>query len=438
MFSATRIRLRWALLGAAAAALIVTTAALGGSGVGGVFNLGQINGVNGTTALNGKTTGAQLSVLNSSSVSTGVGITGRSSSATGAGVQGVNLAGGPALQAVVSSNAVAPLKVNSTHVVAGLHAANSDALAGHASSYFLPATATANDSAKLGGTVPNGYWRQGGNPVGATGVLGTTDNQALDLRVNGARALRLEPNATSPNLFGGFSGNGDPTGSGAFGKTIAGGGTLGNENQATDNFSTVGGGSDNVAGNLDGTASNAGSATVVGGSKNTASGFASTVGGGLQNTASGAYSFAAGRRAHATQDGSFVWGDSTDADVNSSGPNTFTVRASGGTYINGPEVVSGALSSGINVLTAGAATPNISAGNVFMATNGAPTTITDFTGAYAGQEITIVFTDNNTTVQHSATMVLKGAADFAAGTGDTLTLVTVSGNWYEVSRSVNH
>ena len=64
MFSSIRTRLRWALLGAATAALVVTTTALGGSGVGGIFNLGQTNTVNGTSSLTGTTGSAQLRVAN--------------------------------------------------------------------------------------------------------------------------------------------------------------------------------------------------------------------------------------------------------------------------------------------------------------------------------------------------------------------------------------
>jgi len=55
--------------------------------------------------------------------------------------------------------------------------------------------------------------------------------------------------------------------------------------------------------------------------------------GGMQNEASGDFSFAAGRRAHAINNGAFVWGDSTNADITSSADNQFTVRASGGTRI---------------------------------------------------------------------------------------------------------
>src|SRR6266699_3916858 len=58
-------RLRWPLLAVSAAALMLTTTtALAGSGVGGVFNLGQTNSVNGTSTLTGSSAGAQLQVAN--------------------------------------------------------------------------------------------------------------------------------------------------------------------------------------------------------------------------------------------------------------------------------------------------------------------------------------------------------------------------------------
>jgi trimeric autotransporter adhesin len=54
--------------------------------------------------------------------------------------------------------------------------------------------------------------------------------------------------------------------------------------------------------------------------------------GGRNNTALGSYSFAAGRRAKANHLGAFVWGAGTDADVASTGINTFIVRAPGGIW----------------------------------------------------------------------------------------------------------
>src|SRR6266568_7601380 len=106
-------RLRWPLITLAAAALILfTTTAPAGSGVGGVFNLGQTNTVNGTSTLTGATAGTQLNVKNTSTSSSASGLTGQSSSTTAAGVLGENLAGGPGLQAYVNTGAP-PLKVNS-------------------------------------------------------------------------------------------------------------------------------------------------------------------------------------------------------------------------------------------------------------------------------------------------------------------------------------
>jgi hypothetical protein len=111
---------------------------------------------------------------------------------------------------------------------------------------------------------------------GAANFLGTTDAQPLDVRVNGTRALRIEPHATSPRLIGGHSEN--TATAGAYGANIAGGGATLNGNQVTDNCGTVGGGWNNRAGNAN-------------------------------DTADGNYSFAAGRRAKAYSQGCFVLAD---------------------------------------------------------------------------------------------------------------------------------
>ena len=73
---------------------------------------------------------------------------------------------------------------------------------------------------------------------------------------------------------------------------------------------------------------------VLGGENNTASGVRAVVPGGEANSAAGAYSFAAGRRAKANHQGSFVWADSTDADFSSTGINQFLIRANGGVGVN--------------------------------------------------------------------------------------------------------
>ena len=107
-----------------------------------------------------------------------------------------------------------------------------------------------------------------------------------------------------------------------------------------------------IAGGSTGTASGTGS-VISGGDNNIASGAYSTVPGGQNNTASGDYSFAAGRRSKATHAGSVVFGDSTDADRNSSGNNQFLIYSAGGVGINSAPAsgaaltVSGKLKAGV-------------------------------------------------------------------------------------------
>ena len=133
-------------------------------------------------------------------------------------------------------------------------------------------------------------WSLTGNAGTAPGTnyLGTSDEQALEMRVNGARALRLEPNATSPNLLGGYGGNW--LAEGVYGATVAGGGISWGPNRVTDNYGTVDGGIANSAGDNAGTTGDRQFATVGGGNFNSASGYSSTVGGGEDNDASGGMS----------------------------------------------------------------------------------------------------------------------------------------------------
>lgn len=86
--------------------------------------------------------------------------------------------------------------------------------------------------------------------------------------------------------------------------------------------------------------------------------------------------------------------------------------------------------------TLSGATPSVAAGNVFNVTNGGATTITDFTGGQAGQTITLIFTDANTTVTDGGNIALSGA--FTSSADDVMVLVTANGTaWKEQSRSVN-
>jgi hypothetical protein len=129
------------------------------------------------------------------------------------------------------------------------------------------------------------FWSLTGNSgTSGSNFLGTTDNQALELRVNNTRALRLEPGALYPNVIGGFASN--SVSPGVDGASIGGGGSPAYPNRVTDMFGTVGGGIDNRAGNANGDLYDSQGATVGGGHQNTASGLYATVGGGVYNLAS--------------------------------------------------------------------------------------------------------------------------------------------------------
>ena len=233
-------------------------------------------------------------------------------------------------------------------------------------------TITADSGAvKIAG--PNGLEVDGTIKSGRSIAIDGINNQisASDtlefLEDSDKRALRLEPatfmgGATqgfSPNIIGGFSGNSVGNGviSDVAGATISGGGVKDAENKVFSDGGTIGGGFNNIVigpsstigggvlnRTFDGQATVAGGAkntahlfaTVGGGESNTASGQDATVPGGSNNEAAGATSFAAGRRAKAKHDGTFVWADkrgTVGEDFISTGANQFLIRASGGVGI---------------------------------------------------------------------------------------------------------
>jgi hypothetical protein len=144
------------------------------------------------------------------------------------------------------------------------------------------------------GTYTAEGWSLTGNAGTAPGTnfLGTTDNQALELKVNSQRALRLEPNGTRPNVIGGSLAN--TVTSGVESGTIAGGGSDLTFNRVTDSYGFIGGGYANTAGDNSGTVADHSFATVAGGGGNTASGWKSSIVGGWYNIASGELSFVGG------------------------------------------------------------------------------------------------------------------------------------------------
>ena len=131
-------------------------------------------------------------------------------------------------------------------------------------------------------TDSNRIWLVGGNTfTDTTGkYLGTNSDHALEMRVYGNRALRLEPNTSCPNIIGGYKYN--KVTSGFYGATISGGGfqyASGTDNYnevLSGNFGTVGGGIRNkvAAGDY---------STVSGGYNNSTTGTGATISGGKNN-----------------------------------------------------------------------------------------------------------------------------------------------------------
>jgi hypothetical protein len=414
------------------------------------------------------------------------------------------------------------------------------------------------NAATLDGLAATNFWNTTGNsgtsPANGN-FLGTTDNQPLEIKVNGVRALRLEPTTNSPNLIGGYSGN--VIGPGIYGATIGGGGTtnqpnsilagapfatiaggVGNTvtnyggsvmggvgNLVGDSYGTVGGGQFNkvfanssvigggflntiqngaldsaIFGGINNTIqsgayystigngsgntiqsgayestiiggvnnliqpntfgatigsgvnntiqSNAYFATIIGGNLNTiqSNAFNSVIGGGNGNIDTGpfamipggtnntaaAYAFAAGSGALATNQGAFVWADSSSPDnFNSTANNQFLVRAAGGVGINTNNPGSAALKVNGTVVATSffgdgggltGITASFPAGNVSAALN-FTNTANSYTGNGAGLTgVTASFPAGNV----SAALNFTNTANSYTGNGAGLTGINVN------------
>ena len=133
--------------------------------------------------------------------------------------------------------------------------------------------------------------------------------------------------------LGNTAGNDADTVSGGNGNTSAGGnstvgGGLQNLNLAASG--TIGGGTSNT--NLPGPLLGGGG-TIGGGGFNLVTNDFATIPGGAENVAGGLTSFAAGYKAQALHDGTFVWADSQNASFTSTSNNQFLVRAQNGVGI---------------------------------------------------------------------------------------------------------
>src|SRR5229473_2109281 len=187
--------------------------------------------------------------------------------------------------ASIQNGAITGAKIASGQVVKSLNSLKDDVVLGVQAPLMLGTNGNTLQLSLSGGT---GWNLSGNSGTSNNNFLGTIDNLPLELRVNGARALRLEPTGDTPNVIGGFNGNyAQP---GLPGVTIGGGGTAINNqpNIVTSNgyYGTIAGGYDNTVAGY--------GAFIGGGSVNVASGSFSMVAGGGHNTASGTGAFVGG------------------------------------------------------------------------------------------------------------------------------------------------
>ncbi len=248
-----------------------------------------------------------------------------------------------------------------------------------------------------------GSWLLTGNAGTNPGMnfLGTTDNQAFEIRVNNRRALRIEPKNAGPNVILGVDGN--SVGGAVVGATIAGGGSTQLPNTVTGNSGTIGGGRGNVAGLI---------ATVAGGLNNQATADRSTVSGGTANVASGAFSAIGGGRMNTAS--------GTDARVGGGRSNrAIELNATvGGGSENFADAQSSTISGGEdNWVTAWAAT--ISGGNGNLAEGELSTIGGGNTNRASGEDSTISGGEFNQAVANAAA-VGGGRSNSALGDLSTI------------------
>ena len=139
------------------------------------------------------------------------------------------------------------------------------------------------NAATLNGLNATNFWQLGGNNVASGQIIGSTNNQPVEIWVNNQRALRIEPNTNgAPNMICGSSVN--YVAPGVMGAVVGGGGAMNyygvGANQVDAIFGTIAGGLGNSV------LSNADFSTVCGGKENQVQvgAYESFIGGGFVNT----------------------------------------------------------------------------------------------------------------------------------------------------------
>lgn len=119
-------------------------------------------------------------------------------------------------------------------------------------------------------------------------------------------------------------------------------------------------------------------------------------------------------------------------DVTGAGRISGVLRASSDFLLAGAAVLQTA-----TVFANGDTTPAVSAGNMFITNNAAPTSITTFDNGSNGQIIIVRFADATTTLVNGATMVLKDGLNATPGINNVITLFKehTGGVWIELCRN---
>ncbi len=206
-------------------------------------------------------------------------------------------------------------------------------------------SALGNNATVAGGALNSAL---GDNTAVGGGIRNTIQTNAYESTIGGGFLNTVQGNARYSTIGGGRE---NTIYDGAYSSTISG---VRNSIGTNAFRSVIGGGENNAI------LAEAYQSIISGGFGNTNTGPHATVAGGNYNSAS-TNSFAAGHRAKATNQGAFVWADSTDADFSSTAANQFNVRASGGVRLagGGPLVV-----DALNQNTSGALTQGILFGTV--------------------------------------------------------------------------
>lgn len=96
-----------------------------------------------------------------------------------------------------------------------------------------------------------------------------------------------------------------------------------------------------------------------------------------------------------------------------------------------------AANNGTQTFPDGDTGPSVLGGHVFVVSNTAATTITDFVDEFPGQEIVLFFTNGNTTIADNAVIKNPGIGDITPTANDVASYLKVGAVWAFVAGSAN-